>query len=408
MKIHCPHCGVKGSADDSYSGKNVKCPKCHEIFVASEPHAVEWERGMADESAPSPPAGEQVLAESLTDLRDEEDILDEPGRPAEEETPVEEVPAEETEIEYGEEPTEEPAETEIAEAAAGGVEENERLPDLEEPPGAIPPAETDRQQPPVEPVKPGESRESLLMELTEQGSGPLPAEGAAPAEGTAEGPKYRFTVGTVLREAWAKTRGAKGAIWAGSAVMYLVLLILVACGAFLLPMNGESSPADTTAIGLVGNMLFQAVTNAVSVLFTAGLLFMGIKKAAGDPVAWRMVFTGFPVAGKIIVAAILQSILVIVGILLLVLPGIYLAIGYTMTMPLIIDRGMSPWQAMEASRKAIHKVWWKVAGLFFVMGLIFLLSMVPLGIGTIWTWPMFFILGGVVYHHLFGVEKKVG
>lgn len=409
MKIHCPHCGVKGSADDSYSGKNVKCPKCQEIFVASDTVAVERERDMADEPVLSVSAGEQqILAESLTDLRDEEDILDELGMMAEEETPVEEVPAEKSEIGYEEKPTEDLAETEIAEAAADGVEENERLTDMEEPPGAISPTVTDWQEPPVEPVKPEESRESLFMDLTDQGSGPLPAEGAAPAGGVAEGPKYRFTVGGVLREAWEKTKGTKGAILAGSAVMYLALLILVACGAFLLPMNGESYPADTTVIGVVGNILFQAVTNAVSVLFTAGLLFMGIRKVAGDPVSWRMVFAGFPVAGKIIVAAILQTLLVFVGILLLVLPGIYLAIGYAMTMPLIIDRGMSPWQAMEASRKAIHKVWWKVAGLFFVMGLIFLVSIVPLGIGTIWTWPMFFILSGVVYRHLFGGEKKVG
>ncbi len=473
MKIHCPHCGVKGSADDSYYGKNVKCPKCQEIFVALEAVTGERERDMADEPALSVSAGEQVLAESLTDLRDEEDILDELGMLAEEETPVEEVPAEETEIGYEEKPTEDLAETEIAEAAAGGVEENGQSPDMEEPPGAIPPAEIDLEEPPAEPVKAVESRESVFifeehgdegqtvqeverqpyglvkeqcwqcgkeagggvpfiardgrlfcpdcvvveeaetgreeLDFTDQGGGgPLPAAGAASAGGPAEGPKYRFTVGGVLREAWEKTKGVKGAILAGSAVMYLVLLILVACGAFLLPMNGNGLPADTTVIGVVGNILFQAVTNALSVLFTAGLLFMGIRKVAGDPVSWRMVFAGFPVAGRIIVAAILQSILVFVGILLLVLPGIYLAIGYAMTMPLIIDRGMSPWQAMEASRKAIHKVWWRVAGLFFIMGLIFLVSMVPLGIGTIWTWPMFFILGGVVYRHLFGGEKKVG
>ncbi len=32
MKLHCPHCGVEGSADDSYSGLKVKCPKCQGMF----------------------------------------------------------------------------------------------------------------------------------------------------------------------------------------------------------------------------------------------------------------------------------------------------------------------------------------------------------------------------------------
>jgi len=35
MKIECPHCGVKGRADSSYSGKMVKCPKCDILFEAS-------------------------------------------------------------------------------------------------------------------------------------------------------------------------------------------------------------------------------------------------------------------------------------------------------------------------------------------------------------------------------------
>jgi len=32
MKLLCPHCGVKGSAEDSYSGRKVKCPKCQGLF----------------------------------------------------------------------------------------------------------------------------------------------------------------------------------------------------------------------------------------------------------------------------------------------------------------------------------------------------------------------------------------
>jgi uncharacterized membrane protein len=92
----------------------------------------------------------------------------------------------------------------------------------------------------------------------------------------------------------------------------------------------------------------------------------------------------------------------------LILPGIYLTVGYAMTVPLIVDRKMSPWQAMEASRKAIHGEWWKIFGLFLVVGLIFMVSALPLGLGFIWTWPMFVVLGGLVYRALFGIEKRIG
>jgi uncharacterized membrane protein len=213
----------------------------------------------------------------------------------------------------------------------------------------------------------------------------------------------KFSIGDGIRESWAKTKGAKGTIWAGSAIMYLVLLIIVAGGACLLPSvdNGLNN-----VTGLLSNILFQGVTNAFSVLFTAGLLLMGIRKVAGEQISWKMVFKGFSCAGRLIVATILQSLLVSIGFMLLVLPGIYLAVGYAMTLPLIMDKGLSPWQAMEMSRKAVHKIWWKVAGLFVVMGLIFVVSLIPLGIGLIWTWPMFIILAGVVYLQLFGDEEE--
>ncbi len=239
----------------------------------------------------------------------------------------------------------------------------------------------------------------------------VPAFGG-PTEGTprqesaeAASVKTRFTVGRALREAWEKTKGAKGTIWAGSAVMYLTLIVLAAGGAFLLPGFGQESAADADIVAEIANFAFQALIDAVSVLFTAGLLFMGIRKVAGEPINWKMVFTGFSNAGRILVAAILQSLMIFLGFLVLVLPGIYLAIGYSMTLPLIVDRKMSPWQAMETSRKAVHEVWWRVAGLYLTMVLFFFVSLVPFGLGLIWTWPMFIILAGVVYRYLFRFQK---
>ena len=171
-------------------------------------------------------------------------------------------------------------------------------------------------------------------------------------------------------------------------------------------MFGHDLTAPETGTSeIIVNFLSQALIDAFSVLFAAGLIFMGIRKVAGDTISWKMIFTGFSDSGKIIVAAFLQSVLIFIGFLILVLPGIYLAIGYSMTIPLIVDRKMSPWQAMEASRKAVHRDWWRVFGLYLVMGLLFVVSMVPLGIGLIWTWPMFVILAGVVYRSLFGLEK---
>jgi uncharacterized membrane protein len=82
-----------------------------------------------------------------------------------------------------------------------------------------------------------------------------------------------------------------------------------------------------------------------------------------------------------------------------------LAIGYCMTMPLIGDRNLRPWQAIETSRKAVSKRWFQFLGLFLVVGLLVLVSMIPLGLGLIWTAPWSINVIGVVYRRAFGVAQ---
>ena len=93
-------------------------------------------------------------------------------------------------------------------------------------------------------------------------------------------------------------------------------------------------------------MAVQALLTFLSVIFTAGLLYMGVRKVSGDDISWKMVFEGFSYTGQIVLATLLQAILIGIGLLLLVLPGIYLIVGYGLTLPLILDRKMSAWEAM--------------------------------------------------------------
>ena len=211
-------------------------------------------------------------------------------------------------------------------------------------------------------------------------------------------PPPTFPIISVIKDVWEETKGAKASIWAAIAVIYFVMLLLEAATSFLMSSPGLE---QTTNSGLGFGSVIQLLISAVSAIFTAGLLYIGVKKAAGNGISWKMIFSGFSFAPQIVLATALQAIFVAIGLLLLVLPGLYLAVGYGVTLPLIMDRGMSAWEAMEASRKAIHKVWWKVTGAIILMGLIQFISAIPFGIGLIWTVPMFIILVGVVYHRLF-------
>ncbi len=375
LKMLCPHCGVKGTADGSYVGKMVKCPNCEAAFevLPEEKHSLpeDGQIPVSDEPAAEIPP-EYVLEDELTvepeeqkEQKELEEVLEWSDIP--DDVDLEPVYVDEIAEVVMEKPLEEP---ELP--ASGGREDT---------------ADT-------APV-PGPGVASTLRAKGFQGNDPELTDLLSVQRG--------FSIMGAIKDTWGETKGAKASIWAGSCVMYLVMLIIGVAGTFLMPALGFDM---TTTAGMVANVAGQVLLTVVSIVFTAGLLYMGVRKVAGDPISWQMVFKGFSFTGQIILATILQTIFVGLGLLLLVLPGIYLIVGYGLTLPLIVDRKMSAWEAMETSRKAIHKVWWKVAGALFLMGCIYTLSTIPLGIGLIWTVPMFIILGGIVYRYLFGVRGK--
>lgn len=214
----------------------------------------------------------------------------------------------------------------------------------------------------------------------------------------------QFTIGELVKEAWQKTRGAKGSIWGGVMAMYLIVFAVSFGGM----AASQAFYKGSDPMVLAGtNITLQLVSSWLSMLMTGGVMLIGVRRALEQRVSWKMAFAGFSKALSMTVAIILQSILIVIGFILLVLPGIYLAVGYALTLPLILDKGMGPWEALEASRKAIHKKWWTVFGLYLVMLLISTVAAIPLGLGLIWVIPMYFVLVGVLYVHLFGIDESI-
>ena len=154
---------------------------------------------------------------------------------------------------------------------------------------------------------------------------------------------------------------------------------------------------------ITSQIVSTLVITVLTYPFMAGLMMIGIRRAAGQPLSFNEIFSHFGRAVPLIITALVMTLLVYLGMLLLLIPGIYLSIAYMLAIPLVVERGLSPWQALEASRKAITQHWFKVFFLFLTMNIVVWISMLPLGIGLIWTIPMFIVMIGVLYNRIFGV-----
>lgn len=138
------------------------------------------------------------------------------------------------------------------------------------------------------------------------------------------------------------------------------------------------------------------VTPLLGGVFSAGAYYFLLLKIRGQPAAFADVFAGFTRAFlTLLVAGLLISVFVTVGAFCLILPGVYLAVAYTFTIILAVDKRLGFWESMETSRKVITRQWWQVLGLILLAIPFLLLGVAALGVGIFVTIPL--ILGAVAY-----------
>jgi len=205
--------------------------------------------------------------------------------------------------------------------------------------------------------------------------------------------RYDFDIGQVMHEAWNLTRGMKASFWGAAFIVYAIFFVLAVVAASVAGKSGVMQFIPSIVLGTVGPVLF------------IGLVMMGVRRAAGLPISFATAFSCLDRVLTVFLASLLTTLLTYIGLFLIIVPGIYLAIAYCMTMPLIADRHLGPWQAIETSRKAVTKRWFQYFLLLLVVGLVVFVSALPLGIGLVWTAPWAINVIGVVYRRTFGVVQ---
>jgi uncharacterized membrane protein len=215
---------------------------------------------------------------------------------------------------------------------------------------------------------------------------------------------FEFVIGDVLSEAWDLTNGSKGVLLGGLAVFYGVSIVFSLLSVAATGVETDSFDLQAQA----GAFAVRSVGTIISYPIMAGIFLYAIKRASGDTSAsFGDVLGQFDRFLPIVGLMLLQSLLVIVGIFFLVLPGIYLAVSYTLALPLLIEKDMGVWESLETSRRAISNCWFRCFGLMMVAGLIAGIGgLMTLGVGLIWFAPLAMLSFGVFYRNVFGFERR--
>lgn len=201
-----------------------------------------------------------------------------------------------------------------------------------------------------------------------------------------------WRISDVLKTAKDKQIGFKASYFMAF-VAYMAISIVVELARDAL--FGASADGAVTAV------VAEAVIGLLMIPLGVGLGLLGIRRASGHETPVRTLWEPYTMAIPLLIMFILMGVLIVGGLVLLILPGIYLAIAYSFAPYLIIEKGMGVWESLETSRKAITQYWWRYFGLMLVSALLIIAGIIPLFIGLIWVLPIVTIAAGEVFVETF-------
>jgi uncharacterized membrane protein len=144
----------------------------------------------------------------------------------------------------------------------------------------------------------------------------------------------------------------------------------------------------------------------ISAPLNAGFLIVAFKLLKNRATTFGDFFRGFNNYLPLFLVSLVSSMVIGIGLLLLLIPGLYLAVAYIFALPLVLEKKMSFWDGMELSRKLISKQWFSFLGFALVLILLNLAGVLLLGVGLLVTIPISTCALAAAYADIVGLTSS--
>jgi hypothetical protein len=222
------------------------------------------------------------------------------------------------------------------------------------------------------------------------------------------GRDYELDIGGCIKGGWELV---KKNFWPIIGITALIVLITVGInqvfGLFTRPViKAMITEHRFSPGGILIIFMTIIVSWPIYTVFMAGLFKYYLKLIRGENAGIGDAFSGFgPSIGQLILLSFVMNILMLIGYALLLIPGIYLAVAWFFSIPLVIDKQMGFWQAMELSRKMVSKHWFLMFGFLLVYGLLVMAGIIACCIGIFVTLPIGFAALMYAYETIFSSSQ---
>lgn len=249
---------------------------------------------------------------------------------------------------------------------------------------------------------------------------PIGAHSPLPADVLTRG--YQLDLGSCLSNGADLLRQHFGVVVGAAAVYLLIQGAISGLGA--IPFIGPLfSIASLFVLGQLMAGLYLIVLKTIRGQATdLNDLFLGFKTAY-IPLLLCYIFIALGTALSAMPGAILTAVPVLImahkeafdpllavlaglGVVVLLVPVIYLATVWWFSLPLVIDKGLGFWQAMETSRKTVNQHWFTVFALVLITGLLNLVGLMLCCVGMFLTFPLGIAVSMYAYESLFAPREE--
>jgi uncharacterized membrane protein len=144
----------------------------------------------------------------------------------------------------------------------------------------------------------------------------------------------------------------------------------------------------------------------VSLILALGVYRVALNIVDRKPASFEQLFSQIKLFPDYLIGTILYCLIVLGGLILLIVPGIIWAVKYQYYGYLIVDKGMSPFDAIKRSGQVTMGHKWRLFGLFWANLGVNILGAIALLVGLFVTIPTTIIASTSVYRTLEAAAPK--
>ena len=200
----------------------------------------------------------------------------------------------------------------------------------------------------------------------------------------------KFSIGEAMRFGWTTM---KANFWFFVGLIFTVFAVRV-----FLPglAGGFRQDHGFRPLALVVGL----VSGIVSIIMGIGLAKIALMFVDGQKPRFDEMFAHANLFWRYLGAQILSNLIIGLGFLLLIIPGIIWSLKYSFVGYFVVDKGMGPIEALRHSARVTQGVKWQLLLFWLVMGFVNLAGVLVFGLGLLATIPTTMLATAFVYRKL--------